>query len=816
MDRWCLESRCVLFPRETFKVWQCLGPCLLGSLVFAASARAAELGTEPPHLVVRGVEHFNPRQMARQLEMPLWLQRIYGPGHGWRDPRVTLTHAVTAAYRKAGFRDVAVRILPETEEGTIELEVNEGRQYVAGVVSVEGAKQIDPADLTRRLAEVKEPASSTIETFVLRGDAILPKWKPAKEEDKDDFAPPLWLSGQPIVFATSEDACLDEVFADLGFPQARASVEVTEADEGTMGLVVRIEEEGPVQTAASIEIEGLKRNTRDDVLDYLGIRPGDPVNRAVRIDLTRRLWLSARFASVNVVLENSPFASGPILRIAVDEYEKAPLLKDKLSEAEEVMMRLHRWLAGLAQSDLVLKVRTNKGAEGPVFYYAPGQALALQLEGVRLFSTPECFEYYSDFQKKKLQTRVWSDRLETSLGFKLNKDRKDKDSLFQFTYYGMFHSDPELPSSPRGNLSFHVSPAACLALLNGRATEHKIEEGVLTIRSPKETLRIEAATGKLLEMQMLEDGKKTVALVEPVEMHLDDFSTVEWPEVASYEDALIPTRPVSSIAGLLARDWHALEGKPESLPFLDKYPPELAELFLTAADGALLKTIDDFVVQNLWETAGEPSRPRFTIADLSLYLAHRPSKGKLAALPFLAKEYGENLFPKNSWPANMMMAILSSRAGEKRMKAYYDNRVFMAPGAGPLRDVAVAGNVLKDEPALAQLFTAHGLLLLDLDGFHRDRDLFLDESTWGGRFLVNLTEVLRDADPEALVALQTLLLDKPDPGVTAVLTHLQYYRDQPIWQVLPEALDQAWEDHWKEQVEASLKGVAQAAQRQKK
>ena len=752
--------------------------------------------------------------MARQLEMPLWLQVIFGPGHGWRDPRVTLTHAVTAAYRKAGFRDVAVRILPETEEGTIELEVNEGRQYVAGAVRVEGARQIDPADLTQRLAEVKEPPSSTIETFVLRGDAILPKWKPAKHEEQDDFAPPLWLPGQPIVFATSEDAGLEEVFADLGFPQARASVEVTEADENTLDLVVRIEE-GPVQTAASIEIEGLKRNTRDDVLDYLGIQPGDPVNRAVRIDLTRRLWLSARFAAVDVVLDNSASDSGPILRITVDEYEKTPLLKDKLSEAEEVMMRLYRWLAALPQSDVVLKVRADKGAENLVFYYAPGQAMALQMEGVRVFFTPNCFEYYSDFQKKKLQTKVWSDRLETSLAFKLNKDRKDEDSLFQFTYYGMIHSDPELPSSPRGNLSFHVSPAACLALLNGRATEHKIEEGVLTIRSPKETLRIEAATGKLLEMQMFQDGKKTVTLVEPVEMHLDDFSAVEWPEVASYEDALIPTRPVSSIAGLLARDWHALEGKPESLPFLDKYPPELAELFLTAADGALLKTIDDFVVQNLWEAVGQPSHPRFIIADRFLYLAHRPSQGKLVAFPFLAEEYGENLFPRNSWPANMMMAILSSWAGEKRMKAYYENRVFMASGAGPLRDVAVVRNLLKDSPALAGLFTAHGLLLLDLDGFHRDRDLFLDESTWGGRFLINLAEVLRDADPEALVTLQTLLLDKPDPGVTAVLTRLQYYRDQPIWQVLPEALDQAWEDHWKERVETSLKGAAQA-QRQKK
>jgi hypothetical protein len=144
------------------------------------------------------------------------------------------------------------------------------------------------------------------------------------------------------------------------------------------------------------------------------------------------------------------------------------------------------------------------------------------------------------------------------------------------------------------------------------------------------------------------------------------------------------------------------------------------------------------------------------------------------------------------------------------MADYHWNRVLTAPRAGPLRDLIAATQLQQKEPEITHLLAVHGLALLDTAGFHRDRDALLDESAYFGRFLVHATEVLRDADPEELDALQIHFLGRTDAGLTAALIYLRYHHDQPTWQSLPDALDAAWESHWQALVEARFKQIEAA------
>ncbi len=794
----------------TVVVWVTVGMAALLANIPLAQA----MGTDPPQVVVRGVDHFSAKQVTRQLDRALWFQAVYGAPYQWNDPTIALPHMTVAAYRKAGFRDVTVRARLEPTAGTIELDIKEGCQFVAGNIRVESATQIAAARVIARLAERVEPEDAKFDTFVFRNNQFQPLWVTEKGQ-KAELQSPLWSPGHPIAFNATGDLLLSDrladVFTDIGYPQTQARVEVHAAAEGVLDLVVHIDDEGPRLTAGTIEIFGIERNTREDVLAFLEIQPGDPLDRNTRIDLHRRLWMSARFASVEVAADEAVSPTEASLRITLEEYEKAPPLGQKLTEAEEVMLRLHRWFACLPQSDTALRFRSDGEDARFDVVFSPGRALAIEYAGVRVLLTPNQVDYYSDFQKRKLQTKVGAEWFGGAVSLKLNEDRSEGNALYDLKFWWFYSSEHKSDSGPRRNFGMRVPPVLCLALLNGRAIEHSIDEGVLSIRSPKESLRIEAATGRLLEFRLVGNEGASAGTIEFVELPLDEFVAKQWPEVASYADALVPMRPVSSVTRLLVRDWQALsEQWPEKPAFLDKYPPELQRVFVALADHALLNTIDDFVLQAWSEAQGDPSRPRFKVGKLTPYLRHALPEGQRAWIPLMWRDLGGNLFPAGSWHHDAAMALLGSWAGCKRIADYHWNRVLTAPNTGPIRDVIAATHLQQKHVGLAHHLALHGLGLLDLSGFHRDLDVLLDESAYIGRFLVHAAEVLRSAEPEGLDALLMYFPDAWEPGLTAALIHLRFYPDQPTWQTLPEALDSAWESHWKALVEAKLKAIEAA------
>ena len=50
----------------------------------------------------------------------------------------------------------------------------------------------------------------------------------------------------------------------------------------------------------NIEVTGNKVNLRDDVVKYLGLRPGEPWSRGKTLGVSYRLWQSARFTKAEV------------------------------------------------------------------------------------------------------------------------------------------------------------------------------------------------------------------------------------------------------------------------------------------------------------------------------------------------------------------------------------------------------------------------------------------------------------------------------------------------------------------------------------
>ena len=71
-----------------------------------------------------------------------------------------------------------------------------------------------------------------------------------------------------------------------------------------------------------IEVAGNKKNSREDILKYLGIKVGDLMTRERALELKYRLWLSGRFTKHEVMLTPPSRYSQCRLQIEVVEYEK--------------------------------------------------------------------------------------------------------------------------------------------------------------------------------------------------------------------------------------------------------------------------------------------------------------------------------------------------------------------------------------------------------------------------------------------------------------------------------------------------------------
>ena len=88
-------------------------------------------------------------------------------------------------------------------------------------------------------------------------------------------------------------------------------------------------------TISEIIVDGSKKNSKQEILDYLKIKQGMYCDDGLVARLNNKLLKSARFLSHNVWLEDvSDKSSSRKLFIQLKDYEKASLLTKKLSREE--------------------------------------------------------------------------------------------------------------------------------------------------------------------------------------------------------------------------------------------------------------------------------------------------------------------------------------------------------------------------------------------------------------------------------------------------------------------------------------------------
>ena len=172
------------------------------------------------------------------------------------------------------------------------------------------------------------------------------------DEDAEDSP---WQAGAPCPGDAETLAKLTNIvelhLADMGFPFAVFRLRVDPTSDGEADLVIEIQSEGPPEKAGKITFAGLTRHTEQQLLDFLQIREGAPLDAKELERIYQALRQSCRFWEYGVWVRYSGGADERYggggtteLWISVVEYDRVPMLGEPLSEADQCLVRTAQWL----------------------------------------------------------------------------------------------------------------------------------------------------------------------------------------------------------------------------------------------------------------------------------------------------------------------------------------------------------------------------------------------------------------------------------------------------------------------------------------
>ena len=353
-------------------------------------------------LVVRGTTQIDPEQLRQPLVEDtdvVWLSRP----HASRDAFIAaVVRKATLALERAGFAEAQVRAAVESSDGVerLVLDVVEGPRFEAGAIEVTGLTEETRTRIVRFLSErqpprdavprsSKQPDGTTTTVWVATDGrpATLeqPAWKPAgpancdavsihhihvevarflREEGYLSVVPPAHDRRTLAKLARSAGGTSRSSPAD-GSRTRRGSVDIRLRPSGsTIDLVVAIHDLPPQAVLQRVELPPECRTTERDLIAYLGLKIGEPVNDHDRLAWRDRLRRSGRFLKYDVEFRGDAIDPGAaVARFHLEEYPAATPLSQPLSREEATMLRFHEWIveSTCRGDDLVLEATRPTG-----------------------------------------------------------------------------------------------------------------------------------------------------------------------------------------------------------------------------------------------------------------------------------------------------------------------------------------------------------------------------------------------------------------------------------------------------------------------
>jgi hypothetical protein len=303
----------------------------------------------PERIHFEGNKIFSAEALRSGLAATFDFREVSHPYAPLADYLAAIQTRIRTGYQHGGFPEAAVAVDRDEVSTQIVVKVQEGPRYLCGPVKVKGLKSIDPKLMVRSLSLPAEQGRQKPSALVIEsGDNE--EENRQQNSNKDSWDTYLWTPGKPAHLSEASlwtlGIMVSNVFWEFGFANPRFTIRATRQEKTHLAdLAVDVQDEGPHAFIDRIEVSGLKKNTRESLLKYLKLKPGQPLTSNLISQVETKLWNAARFLHYEVAVETPDSQGRAVLTIRVLEYEEAPPLDKEFSPVEKAMLRTREWWA---------------------------------------------------------------------------------------------------------------------------------------------------------------------------------------------------------------------------------------------------------------------------------------------------------------------------------------------------------------------------------------------------------------------------------------------------------------------------------------
>jgi hypothetical protein len=641
----------------------------------------------------------------------------------------------------------------------------------------------------------------------------------------------IWRVGEGAPFAAERVVYLKNsvkvLLSEQGYFFPWVDVEIVRDDESsTAKLSVKVKDAGPRGIVEGITVSGNKKNSREDILDYLGLKEGMQFNREMVERTQELLWESGRFLSF--AIKPQPVYSKDAklkLRIEVSEYENAPALSEDLSRVQESLLGLGRYVAGWQEGgdDIVATIDKR---EWPIDVLGDVQVILSPKKGILVVARKDVESgngiigallfgadekaYYSGRGGRKFSFLEFAHTV--ILEFTLNYTPSvgsDKDSMVKLGF-GFAADEDESP------LRFNLSVSPCYLMREayryesasgdeGDEYRYSYEGDVLNCRNDDFEMKVDTKTGRPLQVRI---GSGSVAGDIVIRTEAGAFDEAlgairktsdEW--VNEFDS----DRPVSSFLSFM---WErVVEQKIETVD--DEGDVEKAKI---AADrfGTVLEKVVPASLDKVFAGSGDSDEDSFRIPT-AMSAGEDMTAKTMEWLSAVAFRVSNDVFARDSWPWTLSRETVFILGGKGMYSGLVLERLYGSGEMGPLGYLTTARVMGRISPQMGTAFAVRGLEKLSVEDFRKDIDAFLKGDAVLGRCLIEAGEALRELSDAEVDVLISVFPDERQGPVRRSLEILRKDKSRPVREVLPAACDELWREFLREKVKAILQKMASRA-----
>lgn len=805
----------------------------------AKSVRVGRLG-KPTEMEFEGVTSYRVSELQEALATDV---KVVVAGHPLKplDPFLHLIeNRVIDGFRAGGFPEATATAEVADSRNNILVRVVEGPRFRCGDVTFSGLRELSREGLLECLIQKPEGTSKNSSTSAdatwrlsfsshagLKPLPLAPKtWKPNRSVDFSEANQQRWDK------AVSQ-ACQLQGFYSPKF-QIRFQPDLTTK---MASLHVLFADEGPLATLRDVEFSGLQQNSRDEMLQFLGLQPGKPVRGITKDSLEQRLQQSGRFVKSKVQLDHVEDEPNVIrLRIAVRELKSAPKVNEELSRELQTVLKVPNWFEHWPEQQHDVSFRALSPAIAPipasdnervepeskryeaVGALSPSRGLVVLVHSINsqkqklpefaLIFSSDRLSIWSPMQNQRFDVRgddprsewfrqvCWKMSLEMSGANQPGESDQGRFSL------GMGFRNRTRPKQPALGLDMKFAAVSAMGLWITKANESEWVNGSLVITGDQKRCRIDETTGQLLELRV---GSETDGLIQIesgdglFDRGVQEFDRASQ-SVANVYDPQVPWRSLTRFAiPWSVRAWQELEQAEQTGAAVKQVSGTTAESTRSVQKanarvyGNLAKLVSagtNALLEEDWLKTREPvdDKPHFWIPVTSSPQPHPYDfSGPIALL------IGQNLFSEMTWPWTLCrihaFTVLDQINEAVSLAGTYEQ----SPRTGPLAAWVAARYANFVVPEWRPMLADFGLTRLYPESFRWDIDDLLAEGSRLRPASIEMAQQLRAlSDDEARQVLELVFGNEVIQPLWPKLQ--QILRDQKTANetLLPELLDQLW------------------------